>query len=234
MKFKPALMLTLALLWLVTCLSAVPAQAAEKEPAYAKLTEQSAKMLDDFLKQKQAQAIRNMLGGVRAVYLVPSEDMGSLIVGYERGQGLLLRRHGKVWSDPVFLKTSQITLGLQAGASSSQVLMLIMTDKAVDELIKGVSKFGGMGGFALGDWGVRSSGSGNVGEGLEVLTVSTSSGAYLGTAFQNMSLSPAQSMNQAAYGKEKMETVLAHPGGKLAAAKKLRAILEEAVAKAWQ
>jgi lipid-binding SYLF domain-containing protein len=234
MKFKPALVITLALLGFVTCLPAGPAQATEKEQAYAKLTEQCAKMLDGFFKQKQALAIRNMLGGVRAVYLVPSEEMGSLIVGYERGQGLLLRRHGKAWSDPVFLKTSQVTLGLQAGASDSQVLMLIMTDSAVDELIKGVSKFGGLGGFALGDWGVSTSGSGNIGEGLEVLTVSTSSGAYLGTAFQNVSLSPAQAMNQAAYGKEKMETVLAHHGGKLAAAKKLRAILEEAVVKAWQ
>ena len=211
----------------------VMAKSRVEEP-YAKLTEQCTKMLEGFVAQRQAQAIRNMLGGTRAIFLVPSEKMGGLIVGYERGQGALLRRHGKVWSDPVFLQASQVTVGLQAGATDSQVTMLIMTDKAVDELIKGVSQFGGSGGFALGKWGLGSSGSGSVGEGLEVLTISTSSGAYLGTTFKNMSLSPAQAMNQAAYGNGmKMDAILAQPGGKLAAAAKLRRILEETVIKAW-
>ncbi|MCF8033568.1 MAG: lipid-binding SYLF domain-containing protein [Desulfarculaceae bacterium] len=227
--------MTISLACFCLLLNSLPVMAkSQAEEPYAKLTEQCTKMLEGFVAQKQAKAIRNMLGGARAIFLVPSEKMGGLIVGYERGQGALLRRHGKLWSDPVFLQASQVTVGLQAGATDSQVTMLIMTDQAVEDLIKGVSQFGGSGGFALGDMGLGTSGSGSVGGGLEVLTISTSSGAYLGTTFKNMSLSPAQAMNQAAYGNGmKMGSVLAQPGGKLAAAAKLRKILEEAVIKAW-
>ena len=45
-----------------------------------------------------------MLGGVRGVFLAPDLTDEAAIFGIERGTGFLLRRHGKEWSDPVFVQ----------------------------------------------------------------------------------------------------------------------------------
>ena len=112
--------------------------------------------------------------------------------------------------------------------------MIMMTDEAVDDLVKGLQKMAGTGGFALGDWGIGASGGGGVHGGLEVLTVTTSKGAFLGGGLADMKMSEMEKLNQAAYGKNfDMNTILSKPGGKFKAAADLRAHLKEAVIKSW-
>jgi len=69
----------------------------------------------------------------------------------------------------------------------------MMTDEAVDDLVKGLQKLAGTGGFSLGGWGVGGGG------GLEVLTVTTSKGAFLGGGLAAMKMREMQKLNQAAY-----------------------------------
>lgn len=114
------------------------------------------------------------------------------------------------------------------------MIMLLMTDKAVDDLVKGLQKVGGTGGFALGDLGIGSSAAGGIHGGLEVLTVTTSKGAFLGGGFADMKMSEIKKLNQVAYGKDyDMSVILSKPGGKFQQAADLRARLKEAVIKSW-
>jgi len=59
---------------------------------------------------KQAEAIRNIIGAARAVYFAPEVTEGDFLVGLEKGQGMVLRRHGQDWSDPVFLSLLQVRI----------------------------------------------------------------------------------------------------------------------------
>jgi lipid-binding SYLF domain-containing protein len=112
--------------------------------------------------------------------------------------------------------------------------MIMMTDEAVDDLVKGLQKMAGTGGFALGGWGVGASGGGGVHGGLEVLTVTTSKGAFLGGGLADMKMSEMKKLNQAAYGAGyDMSAILSKPGGKFKQADELRAHLKEAVVKSW-
>lgn len=69
----------------------------------------------------------------------------------------------------------------------------MMTDEAVDDLVKGLQKLAGSSGFSLGGWGVGGGG------GLEVLTVTTSKGAFLGGALADMKMREMQKLNQTGY-----------------------------------
>lgn len=108
--------------------------------------------------------------------------------------------HSQEWSDPVFLSLTEYSIGTQIGIKESALIMLIMTDKAVDGLVKGLQKVGGTGGFALGEWGVGASAGGGIHGGWEVLMVTTSKGAFLGGGFADMKMSEIKGLNQAAYG----------------------------------
>jgi len=51
---------------------------------------------------------------------------------------MVLRRHGQEWSDPVFLSLSEYSAGRQIGVKESALIMIMMTDVAVDDLVKGL------------------------------------------------------------------------------------------------
>ena len=190
--------------------------------------------LKSFFSHSQAEAIRNILGAARAVYFAPEVTKGGFLVGLEKGKGIILRRHGQEWSDPVFLSLSEYSIGTQIGVKESAFIMLIMTDDAADGLIKGLHKMAGTGGFALGGLGMGASGAGGLHGGLEVIIVTTAKGAFLGTGLADMKMSEMMKLNQAAYGADyDMNAILSRPGGKFKQADELRAHLKEAVVKSW-
>ncbi|MBM9513703.1 lipid-binding SYLF domain-containing protein [Desulfogranum marinum] len=190
--------------------------------------------LKSFFSLSQTESMRNLLGAARAIFVAPEVTSGGFLLGMQKGEGMLLRRHGKDWSDPVFMSLSDWNVGLQAGVMESSIIMLIMTDKATDELISGTDKLSGTGGFALGTWGLGATGAGGVKGGLEVITVSTSKGAYLGGVMGDQDISVLQSLNEQAYGKGYgIVEILSQPGGSLPAADGIRSDLKEAVIKSW-
>ncbi len=198
------------------------------------MMKKNAAHMKSFFSHKQAEAIRNIIGAARAVYFAPEVTEGGFLVGLEKGQGMVLRRHGQEWSDPVFLSLSEYSVGAQIGVKESALIMMIMTDEAADDLVKGLQKMAGTGGFALGDLGIGASGGGGVHGGLEVLTVTTSKGAFLGGGLADMKMNEIKKLNQATYGAGyDMSAILSKPGGKFKQANELRAHLKEAVVKSW-
>ena len=196
---------------------------------YQGLLSAANKHFEKFNAHDQSQAITNIAGAAKAVVIIPDEIAGSLIVGYKRGTGVMFRRHGNQWSDPVFMTFEEYSVGAQLGGSSNDVIVLILTNKVVDGIVEGVNHLGTGGGFALGTLGLGSTGGGSLGGGLEMLSVSTKSGLQIGGEVENTKIAPADAFNRAAYG-EGFDIVktLSVPGGNLAAANKLRAALGSA------
>ena len=199
---------------------------AEEEKDYAGLLAKATAHLESFSAHPQAEAITNLAGAAKAVIIIPDEIAAALIVGYKRGTGAMFRRHGNEWSDPIFLTFSKYGVGIQAGGSHNEVIIMVLTERVADGLVNGVSDMGGSGGFALGELGFGSTGGGSVGGGLEMFSVSTRAGLELGGSIENTHVKPADEFNHAAWGeKYDMKAILAQPGGNLDAASKLREAL---------
>ena len=210
------------------------AKAEENLQTAIEMMKKNAAHLKSFFSHSQAEAIRNIIGAARAVYFAPEVTKGGFLVGLEKGKGMILRRHGQEWSDPVFLSLTEYSIGTQIGVKESAFIMLIMTDEAADGLIKGLHKVAGTGGFALGNLGIGASGAGGIHGGLEVIIVTTAKGAFLGTGLADLKMSEMKELNQKAYGKNyDMGTIMSKPGGKFKQADELRAHLKEAVIKSW-
>ena len=146
----------------------------------------------NFLVNPKWQAVRNLLGGARAIFIVPHDVQGGFLLTASGGEGVLLRRHGDQWSDPIFLHIGGVGLGFEAGGEDESLAMVIMTDAGVDQLIDGVVRLGGSGGFALADLGIEGAGAGSIGSGIEVLSVATAKGLFAGGGSREPSCGPAR------------------------------------------
>jgi lipid-binding SYLF domain-containing protein len=205
------------------------------QTAAKRMVELGAEHGESFLSHSETRAIRNMLGGVRGVFLAPDLTTEAAILGIEHGTGFLLRRHGKDWSDPVFVLFSETSVGYQAGVKESHTLILLMTDEAVDNFVKGQIEFGGTGGFAIGTYGLGVSGTGELKGGLEMIILSTNKGVFGGGGWAEVKPVLASTLNDEIYGKNANVTqILAVPGGKYAPAVKVRRVLSQMVAEAWE
>ncbi len=209
--------------------------ASATQAGAARMVELGAEHGESFLAHSQTKAIRNMLGGVRGVFLAPDLRDEAAILGIERGTGFLLRRHGKEWSDPVFVLFSETSLGYQAGVKESHMLILLMTDEAVNNFVQGKTELGGTGGFAIGTYGLGVSGTGGLKGGLEMIMLSTNEGAFAGGGWAEAKSSLATQLNDGIYGANAdVSQILATPGGKYAPAIKIRRVLSQMVAEAWE
>ena len=187
-----------------------------------------------FLSDPRWVSVRNALGGARAIFIVPNDIQGGFLLTGSGGDGVLLRRHGNIWSDPVFLRLSSVGVGFEAGAESETLVILIMSDAGVDQLLQGATSIGGSGGFALGSLGVGGGISGNSSHGLEVLSVATAQGIFAGSGISGMQVSSDDNYNRAIYGPSfNMLTVTSGNGGNVGSAETLRAMLIQAVTAAW-
>jgi lipid-binding SYLF domain-containing protein len=179
-------------------------------------------------------ALRNLMGSARAIYIAPSDKEAGFRIGDAGGDGVLLRRHGVDWSDPVFMRINHLSVGMLAGVAERSLIIVIMTDAGVDSLIAGVMSEGGSGQITFGNWGAGGGGSSGAMGGLQVITVSTSSGLFEGSGLSGMKMSPRDAFNHATYGSDvDLSAVIAGRGGQMVAAAGLQATLRQAVDQSW-
>ena len=145
--------MTAALIALLLC---GPGRALADDIGDAKnIINQAEATLKNFMNDPDMKWFGSHLQEAKGVYIVPKLTKGAFIFGVEGGNGVVLAREDKSggWSEPVFYETSAASFGLQAGAQSSEAVVLIMTPKAVDSLMANKIKLGADGSVAIGPKG---------------------------------------------------------------------------------
>src|SRR5215813_11628410 len=90
-----------------------------------------------------------MLRTARAVLIVPRLVKGGFIFGAEGGDGVLLKRTGKGWSQPAFFTLGSASFGLQIGLEQAELVFIIMSDRALAGIVHGESKLGAGAGLTV-------------------------------------------------------------------------------------
>jgi len=89
------------------------------------------------------------LSQAKAIIIVPSLVKVGFIIGGQGGDAVLLRRNGHVWSYPAFYSMGSPSFGIQAGIDSAQVVLLIMSDRALQAVEQDRFRLGSEGGLAI-------------------------------------------------------------------------------------
>lgn len=143
----------------------------------------------------------DMLRHARAVLIVPHLVKGGFIFGAEGGDGVLLERHGAHWSEPAFYTLGSASFGLQAGLEEAQIVLLIMSDRALRGIEESKFKIGAGAGLTVVTLSAGAEGatSGNLSGDIVVWTSAT--GAYGGLTLNGSIVDTKHEWNDEFYGR---------------------------------
>jgi SH3 domain-containing YSC84-like protein 1 len=92
-------------------------------------------------KMKQDSDLASLLRDARGVFIVPHFGKAGFIVGGQGGTGVVLAHRHDKWSDPAFFDVGGGSIGAQIGGEKGSVVMLLMTDRALDKFESSRSKW---------------------------------------------------------------------------------------------
>ncbi len=151
--------------------------------------------------EKPMQQMRSLYPDVRGIVILPGVLKGSFIVGAEGGSGVLLARDASGrWGYPAFYTMAAGSIGFQAGAQSSDIILLLFSDKAVRSLVRHQGKIGADLGLTVGtvSSGVEASTTANVG--ADILAFSSGIGVFAGASAEAAIMIKRNDFNLAYYG----------------------------------
>jgi lipid-binding SYLF domain-containing protein len=114
------------------------------------------------------------------VIVVPSFKKAAFGIGAEYGQGVATCRHGAVWSAPVFIQLTGASFGFQIGGESSDIVLIGLNSRSLDDLLKDKVKLGADAAVAAGPVGRDSQAATTELANAEFVTYSRSKGLFAG------------------------------------------------------
>lgn len=142
-----------------------------------------------------------LLRQAKAVIVVPKLIKAGLIVGGAGGSGVLLAKNAQGrWSSPAFYHLGAASFGLQIGAQVSEVVLIVMNNRALDKLLADKVTLGGDVSVATGNSGagVAAATTANVGD--DIYAFARNKGIFGGLTLQGGWLTPDEAADRAYYG----------------------------------
>ena len=143
----------------------------------------------------------NMLSRARAVLIIPNLVKGGFVFGAEGGNGVLLKRNGGRWSSPAFYSMGSASFGLQIGLEKAEIVMLIMSERALKGIQHDEFKIGAGGGITAVTLSSGAEGA-TSGHGGDIVVWTSATGAYGGLTFNGSVIKPRHEWNADYYGRK--------------------------------
>ena len=175
---------------------AIPCLAGDKEKDEETFQKATA-LLESMLTDKAVPA--DILGKADCVIVLPNVKKGGFVVGGSGGRGAMSCRTGKdfsgKWSAPAMYHVGGVSVGLQIGGSSTDYVVLVMSQKGVDAVLTGKMKMGTDASVAAGPTGATSAST------ADMYTYGRAKGAFAGVSLGGASLDEDKDANKRLYGK---------------------------------
>lgn len=177
---------------------AFPAEAASDKAEAEALVAQSLSTVHDLAKHGEFASLKSALAQAKAVLIFPRVVKAGFVLGGSGGTGVLLARDAASgnWVGPAFYTMGSASLGLQAGASSAEVMMVVNSQKALDSLYTNKLKLGTDASAAIGSKGVEK----GMSLSADFVVYAKVKGAFAGVAVDGSVLDVREKLNTAYYG----------------------------------
>ncbi|WP_169558955.1 lipid-binding SYLF domain-containing protein [Sneathiella chinensis] len=173
------------------------AAASEQE----QLVEKAKMTVDALAAQSDMAQFRKLLAVSKGIVVFPQVLKAGFIIGGAGGTGVLLGRDGAGnWSAPAFYTMGQASLGLQIGAEAKELVLVIMTDKGLEAIIKNQVKLGGDLSAAVGPMGKNVGASSTTNMDVDVFSFAKTAGLFIGASVEGSVLDAKEDWLNAYYG----------------------------------
>lgn len=134
------------------------------------------------------------------VVVIPGLKKAAFVIGGEFGEGLLSCRNAKAWSAPVFMQLGKGSWGLQIGAQSVDLVLLVMNEQGVSKLLSDKVTLGAEASVAAGPVGRDARAATDAQLNAEILSYSRTQGLFAGIDISGGVLRPDKDDNADLYG----------------------------------
>lgn len=186
----------LTLAWALAALTACASNPTRDETQGR--VDAAGKTLSDFTRDPDMSWFRDHVGQARALLISPRIVQAGFVFGASGGEALVIARNrgGTGWSSPAFYHMGTGSVGLQAGAQASEMVALVMTQKALNSLLSDSFKLGGDVSVAAGPVGVGTGAPVTA----DMIVYVRSKGLYGGLNLEGTVIAVDDKRNQAYYG----------------------------------
>jgi lipid-binding SYLF domain-containing protein len=143
----------------------------------------------------------DLLRRAKAIMVVPQLVKGGFFFGAEGGSAVLIARGAEGWSYPAFYTIASGSFGLQIGLETAEMVLFVMSDKALQAWMKNKVALGGKAGLTVLVLGSNAQASATTNANVDVIAWARSKGAYAGITLEGSGIKPRESYNEAYYGR---------------------------------
>ncbi len=146
---------------------------------------------------------KSLLGKAVCVLVYPGVRKVGVGIGVTYGRGVISCRTGAgmsgKWSAPAMYTLDTGSLGAQLGTTSTDYVLLVMTQRAADKILSGKLKLGAGASATAGPAGAQAVGFND--PNVDILTYAQSKGLFAGASLASASMATDDDMNKELYGK---------------------------------
>lgn len=191
---------------LTLCLPLVFAMAgtARAEKAHERRIRMAGELIREMTGMSDADALGDVIKSGKGVAIFPSVTKAGLIVGGQVGEGLVfLRNRNGTWSGPAFMGISGASVGLQIGAQSVGLVLVITNEAGLRAFTGGNSfKLGADVAIAAGPVGRDASAATDARAKAAIYSYSITKGLFAGISLEGSVINQNRDANKAYWGRD--------------------------------
>jgi lipid-binding SYLF domain-containing protein len=185
----------------VMTLAFTPLMAADNEPEQR--LDAAAAVFSEIMAMPDKGIPQELIENAHCIVIVPDLKTAAFVVGGKYGKGYLSCRKtsGAGWSAPATVRIEGGSVGFQIGGSSTDLVMLVMSERGADKLLSSKFTVGAEGSVAAGPVGRTATAQTDAQLHADILSWSRSQGLFAGVALEGATLRPDLDDNATLYGK---------------------------------
>ncbi len=188
--------------FVVLLLASTPLLIAQPNSDEARRVADATTVLDEIMAAADKAVPRTIMERAEGIAVFPSLIKGGLVVGGQRGRGILSARDKKTgeWSSPAFLTITGGSIGAQFGAQAIDLVLVINDQRGLEQLVKNQFRIGADAAVAAGPVGRDASASTDLQLRAQILSYSRARGLFAGVTLNGSTIRQDRDANERYYG----------------------------------
>ena len=168
------------------------------------LVKNSSFVMDEIMDSPDGGIPQSLISKAKAIVIFPTMLKGGFFIAARYGQGIATVRSEKTgsWGPPAFLTTVGGSFGFQIGAQAVDLILLVMTERGLNGLLKDRFTLGADIGIAAGPVGRYAEAGADILMQGEIYSYSRSKGIFAGVSLKGTVIMANKNANQEYYRQE--------------------------------
>ena len=190
---------TLAAASAVIALTLLPGLALAQQAETDRVAE-AARVLEEVLAAPDKSVPEVIIDMAQAVVVIPSTVKGALLIGAQRGKGVMSVKSAAGWSAPAFVTLTGGSVGFQIGGQASDIVLVVVNERGITNLTQNTFKIGGDASVAAGPVGREATASTDYKLQAHILSYSRARGLFAGISLAGSTIRADRDANERIYG----------------------------------